>query len=469
MTARWAGLCLLGIASVAAAGEFDAELSVGGIRTDNVTLVPVDPEPATVLLVSPGFTYTQDSAKLTADVAYQLEGYYYREREESKFYNLLDAELAFGLVPDRLFLDMGGGRSQAIIDPRGKIPFDNLPIIGNRVDRDDFYIGPSFQVPVGENVVMNGDLRRTWVRYADSLPTQSGLEESVGDEGGLSVDNYRKGVGLSWAMRYFDENVDYGASFTPYRYRQAYIQLGFWVNESTRLFVAGGGESPWDAPLESDLEDSFWEAGVARELGDKFQAEFAVGDRSFGSVVRGDFAYDFDRGSTAFSYNETPTTNANDSFSQGGLLDPDEPNDYLFRAGSGERYISKRLEWSLDLDWERYALALALFDESREDRAEVNGVPLGDERQSGADVNASWKLGSRTEVYVRAMHVDREFAGGEQSDIAAAAFGTRYRLGRNMLLSLELERREQTSLLTTALDYRADLISLVWTRTVLRE
>lgn len=465
MTARLTVLLLLGCTSVAAAGEFDAELSLGAIRTDNVTLVPVNLEPATVLLVSPGLTYTQDSRKLAADVAYRLDGYYYQERGVSKVYNLLDADLVFSLLPDRLFLDLGGSRSQAIIDPRGKIPFDNLALSSNRVDRDDAYIGPSFQFAVGENVVVNGDLRRTWVRYAQALPAQSGLGEYEADEGAVSVDNYRKGVGLSWAARYFDQNVDYGVPFTPFRYQQAYIELGFWANEGTRLFVVGGRESPWNAPLESGLKDSFWEAGVAREFGEKFQAEFAVGDRSFGPSVRGDLAYDFDRGKTALSYNETPTTNANDRFSRGGLLNPDEPNDYLFRAGSSERYISKRLEWSLELDWERYALALALFDESRDDRTEVNGAPLADEQQSGVDVNASWQLGSRTELYVRAMRVDREFAGGENSDLAATAFGTRYRLSRNMLLSLELERREQISPRTAALNYRADLISVVWART----
>ena len=63
------------------------------------------------------------------------------------------------------------------------------------------------------------------------------------------------------------------------------------------------------------------------------------------------------------------------------------------------------------------------------------------------------------------MRVDREFAAGENSDLAAAAFGTRYRLGRNMLLSLELERREQTSAPTALLNYRADLISVIWART----
>jgi hypothetical protein len=44
---------------------------------------------------------------------------------------------------------------------------------------------------------VNGDLRRTWVSCAQRLPMLNGVGDYAADEGGLSVDNYRKGVGLS--------------------------------------------------------------------------------------------------------------------------------------------------------------------------------------------------------------------------------------------------------------------------------
>lgn len=152
--------------------------------------------------------YAQDASKLTADVAYRMDAYHYQERGKNEIYHVLNADLSLDMVPDRLFLDFGGSRSQAI-------------------------------------------------------------------------------------------------------------------------------------------------------------TEVALGDRSFGSSWRGKLDYDFDCGNTGLSYNETPTTSANDRFSGVGLLDPEQPNDYLFRAGSAERYISKRLEWSLNLKWERYDFAVSLSAESK--------------------------------------------------------------------------------------------------------
>jgi len=465
MASRFGGLCLIAIAGTAGASEFESTVSVGVTNTDNVTLAPVRQESANVLLFRPGFTYTQDSSKLTADVAYRMDAYRYKERSENKVYNLLNADISFGMVPDRLFLDFGGSRSQTTLDPEGTIAFDNLAITSNRVNRDDLYAGPSFQVPVGDDVLVNGDFRRTWVRYGDELSAVGTLKDYESDAAGLSVDNYRKGVGLSWAARYVYQNVDYGLPLvSPYRYQQAYAELGYWVGEGTRLFVAAGKESPWDRPLDSTLSDTFWEAGVARQAGERFRAELAVGDRSFGSSWRGKLDYDFNRGTVALSYNETPTTSANDRFSGTGLLDPEQPNDYLFRAGSAERYIAKRLEWSLNLKWERYDFTVSLFDESRNDRTQVNGAPLANEQQSGANLSAAWRPGSRTELHVRAMRADRKFADGKESNLAATTAGVTYRLGRQMRLSFELERREQAAQ-TAALSYRENLASVVFVHT----
>jgi len=465
MVSRLSGFLLLASAGAAVGGELEPTLSVGLIRTDNVTLVPVNPESATVLLVSPGLTYTQDSDKLTADVAYRFEAYHYQQRDMNRFFNLFDADLELGLVPDRFFLDFGGSRSQAIINPEGTIPFDNLAISTNLVDRDDLFLGPSFQVPVGENVLVNGNLRRTWVQYADSLPALGRLPDYETDEAGLSVDNYRKGVGVSWAARYVYQKAGYDEPLAPFYYRQAYAELGFWVTQGTRLFVVGGLESPWDTPLESGLEDSFVEAGVVRDFGERFRAEVAVGERSFGKSGRVDLEYNFSRGSTTFRYSDTPTTNANDRFTYGGLLERDEPNDYLFRAGSAQRYISRLFQWSVDLDFDRYDFAFALFDESRDARTAVNGVPLPDEAQWGGDLSVSWRLGSRTQLYLSAMRANREFASGEESELSADTVGVSYAFLSRVLLSLELERREQTSLQTALRNYRADLASLTvsWT------
>lgn len=466
MTLKYLLLCLVALASTAARGEFDPNLAIGAISTDNVTLTGDDPEAARVLALNPGFTYTRDSENLIADVAYRMDAYHYQERNENEIHHVLDAEVSLGMVPDRLFLDVGASRSQAIIDPEGTIPFDNLAITDDRLDRDDVYGGLSFQTPIGETVVARGDVRRTFVRYADRLPTAGGFDDYESDQTGLSLDNYRKGVGISWATRYAYQSVDYNVPFAAsYQYQQAYAELGFWVTEGTRLFVVAGKESPWDKPLEYGLEDTLWEAGVVREAGDRFRAEFALGDRSFGSSWRGELEYSFPRGTTELSYNETPTTSANDRFSVGGLLSPEDPDDYLFRAGSAERYISKRLAWNVALDWERYEFAFALYDESRDNRASVNGLPLADEGQSGARLSAAWQIGVRAELYLSVRRATSDFASGTSRELSADAIGASYGLGRRMRLSLEIERREQTSAQSPALNYDETLASLILTFT----
>ena len=101
----------------------------------------------------------------------------------------------------------------------------------------------------------------------------------------------------------------------------------------------------------------------------------------------------------------------------------------------------------------------------RDDRTQVNGAPLADERQSGVNLSAAWRPGRRTELYLHAMRANRKFADGKASDLAATAAGAAYRLGHKMRLSFEIERREQLAAPTAALSYRENLASVILTRT----
>jgi hypothetical protein len=465
MSCKHLPFVFLAIATAAAGAEFEPKIALSVIRTDNLTLVPLNPESATVYQLTPEFTVTQDSTRLDATASYRLSAYRYDERGENEVYNEFDGELVFGVVPEKFFLNMGANRTQSIVDPESTIPIDNLAITTNRVDRDDYYAGPSFQVPVGANTVVSGELRRTWVKYAEAAANIGAFDDFNRDMGKLSVDNYRKGAGLTWALGYDYQHTDYGKQFVPYEYRQATAELGTWAGDRTRLFVAGGQESPWDRPLEPALADSFWETGVVREVGKGFRAEFAVGERSFGKSRRGGLFYNFGRGTTALTYSERPTTNAEDLFSRAGLLDPNVSNDYLFRAGSIERYVSELLQWEFNLELQRTVLQLSMFDESRVDLTDTTGAPLGDEQQSGANLSVTWKLGAKTQFYLRGMRIDRQFSSGDDSDFTTETVGASYSLGRRTQIALQVEQREQVSKEFAAQNYSAELISLIVSRT----
>src|SRR5690606_35007984 len=147
-----------------------------------------------------------------------------------------------------------------------------------------------------------------------------------------------------------------------------------------------------------------------------------AGERSYGSSRRGRLDLSFRRGRTALTYTEAATTTARDRF-RSGLLQPDAQEDYLFVLGRLERYISKALRWSLDLELRRTNLTLTLFDEARGQRAEADGTPPGDETQSGAYVYATWRAGARTELLATGRHVRREFGAGSESDLNLALVG----------------------------------------------
>jgi hypothetical protein len=462
MLLRLSGCVLLAVATGAAGADFHPKVSLGYLDTDNLTLEHSNPESASVWALTPEFSVKQDTQRIKADAAYRMEAYHYRELDDNEVFNRFDGRLSVHVVPDKFMLDMGASQTQAIIDPQSTIPTDNLAFTANRVDRDDYYLGPSFRVGAGGNAVVAGEVRRTWVGYGKT--DEAVLDDYAYDRGRLSVDNYAKGSGLAWAARYNYDRTDYGGTLVPYQYESASFELGFWARSGTRLFVVSGKETPWENPLDTSLQDSFWEAGLAHELSPDLQGSLSVGDHTYGSTTRADLNYTFKRGHTTLSYAETPTVNTNHRYNP-GLLDPTQTNDYLYNADSVERYISHELRWNLVFELTKTNLVLNVYDESRKRRTDLNGTPLDDEWQTGGDLDVRRKFGSRTELYVRAMRAKSEYSSGEKLDLRTEAIGASYMLGHRTQLSFQVEQREQRLRQASDLDYDANVVSLILART----
>ncbi len=461
--------CMLSAVPAFSAAEFEPEISAGVARTDNLTLVRENKESETVYEVVPAFTFFQESPALTSNVAYRLEAFRYQGRGESNVYHQLDSEVRAELDRDNFFFDAGASRRQSIIDPEGPIPRSNLPISENRTDRDQVYLGPAFEYPLAGNTTARGGYRRSWVRYGDELP----LDEAAGrfrrdhdeDRFNFSLDNYRREGGFTWAIRYNAESADYGV-LEPWEYRQASAELGAWIGEGLRVFATGGKESDWDQPFDPSLEESFWEVGFSKSIADRLTAELAAGERTYGSSRRASLSIAFRRGTTALSYTERPTTQGRNPYERGGLLLPDEPQDFLTRAGSAERYISKRAGWSLNILLGRTDFSVNLFGETREQRTSLDGSPLSDERQAGMRFGASRRLGARTTLEFSAQRVRREFSTSAERDLTSATLTAAYSLGSRTELTLayEYDEEEPVGGGTVGRDYAARLVSLLLTR-----
>ncbi len=451
----------------AASLEFEPRVTLGITYTDNVSLEPVDEQDETIYRAEPGFALTHETSRVNLTADYLMQAFRYADLGQSEVYHQYNANLRTDLVRDTVFLDIGGNRSQSILDPELNIPQTNLPISGNRQDRDEYYVSPSFQYALGSTLTAGGSYRNTWVDYSEGGPGRFN-DSSENRDAQFSLDNYRRGVGLAWALRYEWRRTEYDEEFEPFEYQQAAAELGFWLSGSTRIFASGGKESAWDAPLDPALEDNFWEAGFVHQVGERLSAEFAAGERSFGSSWRGNLELTFRRGSTSLSYSETPTTESRNRsrVRSADFTDPVRLDDFLARPGSGDRFIAKRLEWRLDYALTRTTFSVAAFSDERTDRTEADGTMLADEEQQGINAAITYRVGARTDVGFSGSFARRDFRDGEESDLIRAGVSVDYRLGARTNLRLEYDYTEEDADVTArARDYVANTVSLLLTRT----
>lgn len=443
--------------------QFEGEIAIAVNRTDNLTLAPEGEESGeTVYEIAPSFDFEQESPRFTTSVQYGAEAFRYSGLHESDVFHQLESSFRSELDPDNFFIDMGLSRDQVVSSLTAPISTSNLPITPNRVDRDEAYIGPGLEYAIGDNVSVESAYRKTRVQYDnDATAPSQFISEFDFDSIGFTIDNYAKGQGFGWAIRYVGERTEY-EQLPPWEYRQASAEVGAWFGPRVRGFVSGGKESAWDQPLDPALRDKFWEAGVEVVSSDSLRIELAAGDRSFGSSKRGRVEWNFRRGTMLLSYTEQPTTAGRDAYDRNQVLIPEEPVDYLTTPGIAERYLSNEFYWSTALELRRTTVNLVAYDDRREDRVLLDGTPAEDERQRGVSVGASWRAGSKTIFGLDGQRVKRKFEGVDEGVFSAVSVSGEYQLGSRTVLRGSLARSKESFKGDNpeARDYSANLISL---------
>lgn len=461
--------CFVAISCSGLAAEQDTEfhggIQVGVLHTDNLYLVPPPGEiDQTIYQVSPSLSLDYGSPRVDLNLRYRFDWYDYSDLDTSQNSQRYDVKLTADLVRDTFFLDAGGSQSQSLVDPNFVIPPDSLPISGNLADRNNYFIGPRFEKTFGSAITVRGKYKYEDVNYDESsFGVNSFIQDNTNETADFEMENYQKGRGLTWAARYEWNKTDYDVSI-PYEYRKASIELGFWASGKVRVFASGGEESAWDDPIDRSLQDPFWEAGFAYKDGDRINAEFAAGKRSFGSSWRGSIALNYRRGDLRFTYAQTPTTTGMDGYDLGNLLNPETPRDILTQPGSAERYISERGEASAHLDLRRTTIGFVIFDENRTHRFRADGTPLEDESQDGVSVWFAWQLGARTELVAAGSinHSDTVAVGSQE--FRTGSIKANYRFGRRLGMSLGYAYTTQDPQQgSTGPDYTAGVSSLFLT------
>jgi hypothetical protein len=389
-----------------------------------------------------------------------MQAYQYESLSDNEVYHQYNASVSASLVPDAFVIELGANRTQSIIDPEAQIPSGTLPISTNRQDRDEYYVAPIFAYAFGSGVSMRAEYRNKWLDYSEESSYSSEDRDAR-----FSIDNYRRGRGLTWALRYSQLQTEYDENLFKWEYRQAMMELGFWVNKNFRFFASGGRESAWDAPLDPALEDEVWEAGFAYSSKGRVSAEFAAGERSFGSSWRGNLTANLRRVSTSISYAERPTTDNRTSYQNADFMDPVAPNDFLDSPGREASFISKRFDWRFQIDANRTEFLFGVYDENRTDRRSFDGEYLSDETQSGVNLKITYRFGSRTEVEARGSLADWELQPGEGRRVVRGWLSAKYQWGSKTSVKLEYQYGEQDAEDPDLLiDYVINSVSLLLSR-----
>ena len=450
----------LAAAAVAAEDDLEAGIVLGVSHIDNVFLAPPPDEVDDIVYrVSPFIQYSRESQRLDTRLDYVLNWYDYSDTGLSSTFHTGTASVTAKALQNGFTLELGARRMQVLSDPDGVIPDGLLPLSGNLTDRDEFWGNPRLTRELGQSVTFEADYRYTFGRYGDRF------QEDRNQQATVKVENYRAADGLTWALSYDWRRTDYEIS-ESWEYQRATAELGYWTSASTRLFAAGGEESAWDEPFDAALADPFWEVGFSYKSGDKVTAEFAGGERSFGTSWRGDIDYTFRRGRMALSYVEGVSTTG---FSRVTLTvdegRPGELDDFLNQPGSAERFLQKRLQWTLDLSGRKTSFLLRVFNEDRTDRVTADGGTRADQSQAGVRVDVSWRAGARTTLIVDGALGERENGDLGESRFTAGGLAADYQIGRRTSLTLSYRYTEEQPRGTASLgrDYVSNMVSLLLT------
>ena len=453
-------LAALLTASPGISADLEGDVAIGVTATDNLFQAPDDGEDEIILRLEPTIFFEHESERLDAGVDYRMQAYRYTGLGNSDVYHQYNAFLTGVLVPDALFLDLGANRTQSIVDPDRQIPSGNLPISINRQDRDEYYVSPIFDYAFGGGVSVRAQYRHLWLDYS-----ADNVDSSEDRDALFSIENYRRGRGLTWALRYSQLQTEYDESLFSWEYRQAMAELGFWAGSNLRLFASAGKESAWDTPQDPSLKDDVWEAGFAYQSKGRVSAEFATGERSFGSSWRGSLTADLRRITTTISYAERPTTSNRRSYQSPDFTDPVAPNDLLGRPGQAASFISNRFDWRLQVEASRTIILLTVYDEIRTDSRSFSGQPLPDETQRGFNLSITYRLGSRTEVTARGSLADWDLQPSGERRLLRGLLSAKYDWGSRTSVILEYQYGEEESPDPAILiNYVINSVSLMFSR-----
>lgn len=441
--------------ALAAPAEYGVIVDLGIVRTDNIFLANSGLEESeTIFTVAPEFFLMKDSERLNANLRYRPQGVFYSDLDDADdVFHILDASLTTALAKDRFFLDLKAANFQSIVTPDGQFPTSNLPITGNRVDSRTFEVSPYWRQRLGQASLL------VKAGYRDA-EYDSSLYQAHNERYALfQLNNIESQQGFAWGVDYQFRRMEYEIS-TPWEFQRAGLNLGFWVNSGTRIFVVGGAETSFDDILTPNMDEDFWEAGFQYKPNQRMDLELAVGERSYGTSFRGNFSYTLRRGNISITYDESPSTRGDLSFDRRPITSTDGLDGILDQPGLSDRFVRRRAELNTSITLSKSDLTLRIFSEEREKRTTADGVALEDESLSGAAIRWSWNLGTKTVLGLGGDISERD-QFGRRDDLLRAGVDLAYNFSDRLSIRFEGMHSSQNAKENNTFDYDENQIRVM--------
>jgi len=436
-------------------------ITLAEIFTDNLTLVPSDPESDAVTRIQPGIKVQGKSNRSLVDLDYSLESLIYaKDSARNNVYQNLKARAQEQLVKEKVSLDATANIGQVIINPEDFVLTDNITP-GNRTNVVSYSLTPEVRDTIGG--VVGADVRYRY-GHVNYLDTDAASDSTLRDVN-AGLKSARSSSRVSWGAVYSKSVTDrVDAPRTLLESSEATVRLGL---SSHWSFYAVGGRENNDVTWAKSIENgSYWRAGLSWTPVSQSSVQASYGDLSKeaslnwspmartslrlaylnqsvgvnpGPTWSGEFRHRTRHTSWRAGYvNEVTNVQTLQLVDQQEILVPDTRTGNLIPLTldtfelTNEDFIRKRSYVGAVANTALTVAGVNFFYETRE--YQISGTA---EIDRGVDANFSWRMASRTRLLVKAQRLVQDYVDVSSIDRSYnASLGFERRLGSQLFGAL---------------------------------
>jgi uncharacterized protein (PEP-CTERM system associated) len=397
-------------------------LTAGEIYSDNINLDDNDKEGDLITVVSPGINISGRSARLEAELDYQLQNTFFLSNSDANgISQQLTADATAEVTKNFFWVDASSRMGQALVSANRTISTNNINNAGNQTDYYAYGVSPYIRPHFG------GYADGTFRYSLDTVFYDDSVSNSIENRFDANLVSGRKFGPLSWFTNYTFDDVNRNKASNA-RYKNADGEARYFISSKFSL-VGQAGWSENDYQTSEQIENgTYWALGGFWQPSRYYSLQALTGynldtvtasvypgrrtslvvtyrDRKVGlnpgEVWLGVFRHRTRRTNWSADYTEDTTTQQQIQFEDGITFTvDDEGNTVQENSGaitslSNEVIERKRASGSVSMDTGKTRLRLTIFSEKRRYL-----TSLSEEKTNGFRASIDRRVAPRTNAIV---------------------------------------------------------------------